>query len=104
MLGKKIKTNALALGALLHEVTEDQAAVIRIVRTNLMELADLAEELEGKLYVPIREAEAKPAADIPPIGPGLSRLDPRKLAQGRIVVMVPKGCEGDCASCAVANL
>jgi hypothetical protein len=30
MLGKKIKTNAMALGALLHEVTEDQAAVIRI--------------------------------------------------------------------------
>jgi hypothetical protein len=102
MLSQEIKTNAMALGALLHEVTEDQAAVIRIVRKNLTAVADLAEELEGRLYVPMDEM--KPAASIPPIGSGLSRLDPAALAKGRVVVMVPKGCEGDCASCAVANL
>lgn len=104
MLSQEIKTNAMALGALLHEVTEDQAAVLRIIRKNLTAAADLAEELEGKLYAPILDADAKPAASIPPIGSSLNRLDPAELAKGRIVVMVPKGCAGECETCAVANL
>jgi hypothetical protein len=87
----------MALGAIMHELNEDQAAVIRIVRQNLMAVADQIEELEGALYVPIGatvSAEAKRR-----IGRALNRLDPTKLAMGRIEVM-PKDCACVCETCA----
>jgi hypothetical protein len=52
MVSQEIRTNAIALGALMHQVTEEQAAVLRIVKTNLVAAADHAEELERSLVAP----------------------------------------------------
>jgi hypothetical protein len=52
MVSQEIRTNAIALGALMHQVTEEQAAVLRIVKTNLVAAADHAEELERTLVAP----------------------------------------------------
>lgn len=56
MVSNEIRNNVAALGGLLHAVGEEQAAMIRLVRTNLMAVAETAEELERGLYAPIPEA------------------------------------------------
>lgn len=52
MISHEIRTCGIALGALLHEVTEEQAAVIRLIKSSLMDTADMAAEMEGFFHVP----------------------------------------------------
>lgn len=59
MVSQEIRTNAIALGALMHQVDPEQAAVLRLVKTNLIAAADHAEELERSLVVPKPEVKAQ---------------------------------------------
>jgi hypothetical protein len=59
MVSKEIRTNAIALGALMHQVAPEQAAVLRLVKTNLIAAADTAEELERSLVAPKPEETPK---------------------------------------------
>lgn len=52
MVSNEIRNNAAALGVLMHEVSNEQAALIRIVRANLAAAADTAEEMERNFVVP----------------------------------------------------
>lgn len=52
MVSNEIRNNAAALGVLMHEVSNEQAALIRIVRSNLAAAADTAEEMERNFVVP----------------------------------------------------
>lgn len=105
MISQEIRTNTMALGAIMHELNEDQAAVIRIIRQNLMAVADLAGELEGKLYAPISEAPTKNkvAAVGLTMQDAARALDLRELRRGRIVAVVTKGCAGECDGCIYAQ-
>jgi hypothetical protein len=52
MVSQEIRNCGIALGALMHQVDPEQAAVLRLVKTNLIAAADTAEELEHSLIVP----------------------------------------------------
>jgi ribosome biogenesis protein Tsr3 len=52
MISHEIRTNAIALGALMHQVGPEQAAMLRLIRTNLMAAVDHAQELERSLVAP----------------------------------------------------
>lgn len=52
MISQEIRTNAVALGTLMHQVGEEQAAMLRLIKTNLVAAADHAEELEQSLIAP----------------------------------------------------
>ena len=52
MVSNEIRNNAAALGTLMHQVSNEQAALIRIVRSNLAAAADTAEEMERNFAVP----------------------------------------------------
>jgi hypothetical protein len=52
MVSNEIRNNAAALGTLMHQVSNEQAALIRIVRSNLAAAADTAEEMERNFVVP----------------------------------------------------
>jgi hypothetical protein len=52
MVSNEIRNNAAALGTLMHQVSNEQAALIRIVRSNLAAAADTAEEMERSFVVP----------------------------------------------------
>ena len=52
MVSQEVRNCGIALGALMHSVTPEQAAVIRIIKTNLIAAADMAKELESGLMVP----------------------------------------------------
>ncbi len=58
MVSNEIRNNAAALGTLMHQVSNEQAALIRIVRSNLAAAADTAEEMERNLVVPRPAAQA----------------------------------------------
>ena len=58
MVSNEIRNNAAALGTLMHQVSNEQAALIRIVRSNLTAAADTAEEMERNLVVPRPAAQA----------------------------------------------
>ena len=58
MVSNEIRNNAAALGTLMHQVSNEQAALIRIVRSNLAAAADTAEEMERNLVVPHPAAQA----------------------------------------------
>lgn len=58
MVSNEIRNNAAALGTLMHQVSDEQAALIRIVRSNLAAAADTAEEMERNLVVPRPAAQA----------------------------------------------
>ena len=49
MVSNEIRNCGIALGALLHEVTEEQAALLRLIKSNLIAAADMAEELEANM-------------------------------------------------------
>lgn len=55
MISQEIKSNSMALKGLLPQVPPEQAEMIRIIRRNLAEVADMAEELERNLVVPTPE-------------------------------------------------
>ncbi len=52
MVSQEIRSCSIALGTLMHGISDDQAAVIRLVRKNLAAAADEAEEMEGAFEVP----------------------------------------------------
>jgi hypothetical protein len=52
MVSNEIRNNAAALGTLMHQVSNEQAALLRIVRSNLAAAADTAEEMERSFVVP----------------------------------------------------
>lgn len=58
MVSNEIRNNAAALGTLMYQVSNEQAALIRIVRSNLAAAADTAEEMERNLVVPRPAAQA----------------------------------------------
>ena len=58
MVSNEIRNNAAALGTLMHQVSNEQAALIRIVRSNLAAAADTAEEMERNFVVPQITAQA----------------------------------------------
>lgn len=58
MVSNEIRNNAAALGTLMHQVSNEQAALIRIVRSNLAAAADTAEEMERSFVVPRPAAQA----------------------------------------------
>ena len=58
MVSNEIRNNAAALGTLMHQVSNEQAALIRIVRSNLAAAADTAEEMERSFAVPHPAAQA----------------------------------------------
>ncbi|GAB7082319.1 hypothetical protein [Megalodesulfovibrio paquesii] len=45
---EQIRNCAIALGALMHDVPDEHAALIRVVRQNLLAAADQAQALERK--------------------------------------------------------
>ncbi|GAU08117.1 hypothetical protein [Desulfoplanes formicivorans] len=59
MVSQEIRSCAIALGSIMHQVRPEQAAVLRLVRQNLAVAADEAEEMEGLFPVP-RMAESIP--------------------------------------------
>lgn len=52
MVSQEIRNCGIALGALMHQVTEEQAAMIRLIKGNLIAAADMAKEMERGLVVP----------------------------------------------------
>lgn len=57
MVSQEIRNCGIALGALMHQVNEEQAAMLRLIKTNLVAAADHAEELEQSLIVPKPEQD-----------------------------------------------
>lgn len=55
MVSQEIRNCGIALGALMHQVTEEQAAMIRLIKGNLIAAADMAKEMEQGLVVPRAE-------------------------------------------------
>jgi hypothetical protein len=53
MVSNEIRNCGIALGALMHQVTEEQAAMIRLIKQNLIAAADQAKEMESGLVVPL---------------------------------------------------
>ena len=49
MVSQEVRNCGIALGALMHQVTEEQAAMLRLIKSNLIAAADAAEELESNL-------------------------------------------------------
>jgi len=56
MVSNEIRNCGIALGVLMHQVPDEQAALIRMIKRNLIAAADLAEELEAGL-VPVGTRE-----------------------------------------------
>lgn len=52
MVSQEIRNCGIALDALMHQVAQEQAEIIRIITANLIAAADQAEEMEGGLIVP----------------------------------------------------
>lgn len=49
MVSQEVRNCGIALGALMHQVTEEQAAMLRLIKSNLIAAADAAEELETNM-------------------------------------------------------
>lgn len=99
MVSQEIRNNAIALGALLHQVGEEQAAVLRLVKTNLVAAADHAEELERSLVAPTPEeaAVAEREAD---------KDRQQRIKRGLLIslaTLLPPDCPGECEGCAHAK-
>ena len=95
MVSQEIRTNAIALGALMHQVDPEQAAVLRLVKTNLIAAADHAEELERGLVVPKPEAESKPEREVNEV---LQQTIKRGLLISLATLPTPV-CNGECEGC-----
>ena len=52
MVSQEIRNCGIALGALMHQVTPEQAAMIRLIKANLIAAADMAKEMERGFAVP----------------------------------------------------
>lgn len=96
MVSNEIRTNAIALGALMHQVDPEQAAVLRLVKTNLIAAADHAEELERSLVAPKPE-------EIQKIEKEIDEVKLQNFKKGLIVslaTLLPSDCPGECDGCA----
>lgn len=51
MVSNEIRNCGIALGVLMHQVAEEQAAMIRLIKGNLIAAADQAMELESCMPV-----------------------------------------------------
>lgn len=103
MVSNEIRNNAAALGVLMHQVSEEQAAILRLIKTNLVAAADHAEELERGLLAPqfkvvntiqeikIDEESLKRAAQ---------RTKRRILS---LIGALPEDCPGVCDGCTHAK-
>ncbi len=49
MVSNEIRNCAVALGAIMHQINDEQAAMLRVIKVNLMAAADEAEELETNM-------------------------------------------------------
>lgn len=99
MVSQEIRTNAIALGALMHQVDPEQAAVLRLVKTNLIAAADHAEELERSLVAPKPE-------EIQKIEKEIDEVKLRGFKKGLLIslgALLPSDCSGDCDGCAHAK-
>ncbi len=99
MVSNEIRNNATALGALMHQVTEDVAAVLRLVKTNLIAAADHAEELEQGLVAP------KPA-ETPKSEREIDEVKLQGFKKGLLIslaTLLPSDCSGECEGCAHAK-
>lgn len=105
MVSQEIRNNVAALGVLMHQVSEEQAAMLRLVKANLVAAADTAAELERGLLTPapqfkvvntIREIEIDEES--------LKRVAQR--TKRKILSMLgalPSDCPGECDGCAHAE-
>lgn len=98
MVSQEIRTNAAALGVLMHQVNQEQAEMLRLVKTNLVAAADHAEELERSLVVP-RPEETRTAASA-------EKSEEQHIARGLTIAfatLLPKDCTGECEGCSHAK-
>ncbi len=49
MVSNEIRNCAVALGAIMHKINDEQAAMLRLIKSNLIAAADAAEELETNM-------------------------------------------------------
>lgn len=99
MVSNEIRTNAAALGVLMHQVNQEQAAMIRLIKTNLVAAADHAEELEQGLVVPKPEVE-------PLAGKEIDEVKLQSIKKGLLVsfaTLLPPDCNGVCEGCSHAK-
>lgn len=100
MVSQEIRTNAAALGVLMHQVTPEQAAMIRLVKTNLAAAADHAEELERGLVVPAPDfSTVKADAQV-------DEAKRQRIFDGVLVSLrnlLPPDCTGECDGCSHAK-
>jgi len=96
MVSQEIRTNAIALGALMHQVDPEQAAVLRLVKTNLIAAADHAEELEQSLVVPAQDfSTVKADAQV-------DETKRQRIFDGLLIslrTLLPPDCTGKCEEC-----
>jgi len=59
---EQIRNCAIALGALMHDVPDEHAALIRVVRQNLQAAADQAQALERREVVVVLGVACEPRA------------------------------------------
>lgn len=99
MVSHEIRTNAAALGVLMHQVTPEQAAMLRLIETNLVAAADHAEELELGLVVPKPEVE-------PLVGKEIDEVKLQSIKNGLLVsfaTLLAPDCNGECEGCSHAK-
>jgi hypothetical protein len=99
MVSQEIRTNAIALGALMHQVDPEQAAVLRLIKSNLIAAADTAEELERSLVVPKPEPEQKAGKEI-------DEVKLQGIKRGLLIslaTLVQQDCSGECEGCSHAK-
>jgi hypothetical protein len=101
MVSQEIRNNAAALGVLMHQVSEEQAAMLRLIKTNLVAAADHAEELEHGLQVP--GPKFKVAFTVPDLRIDEEKLMRTKIGLIRLLGGPPQDCTGVCEGCAHAQ-
>lgn len=103
MVSNEIRTNASALGALMHLVGEEQAAMLRLIKTNLVAVADTAEELERGLLAPqfkVVNTIQEIKIDEESLKRATQRTKRRILS---LIGALPEDCPGECDGCVHAK-
>ncbi len=99
MVSNEIRNNAAALGVLMHQVTEEQAAMLRLIKTNLVAAADHAEELEHGLRAPVQEVEPRAERSV-------DEVKRQSIKRGLLTFLaahLPPDCPGECDGCVHAK-
>lgn len=105
MVSNEIRNNAAALGVLMHQVSEEQAAMLRLIKTNLVAAADTAAELERGLLAPAPQFKVvNTMREIEIDEESLKRAAQRtKRKILRILGALPSDCPGECEGCSHAK-